>query len=383
VGGFETIGDQVVNHIAAWDGREWRAFGNGWGFDRPLNKVLNDPSSGDLFVTGSFIFAGDVRADRIARWNGLEWEALGEGISGAGASMVMFDDGSGSALYVAGSFLSAGGQPVARIARWDGQAWQDVGGGMDRRVDALCVYDDGTGVALYAGGTFSTAGGQTARGIAKWDGLVWSEVGGGIPQFSSQNIGPRAMVVHDDGSGPCLYVGGNFSMAGDVPVSRVARWDGALWTAVGSGLSLTGPTGLWSVDLGQGPILLANSSINGEPNSGLVRWDGLSWSVFNPPVGGGVSTVAVFEDGGGRAMYVGGWFHTAGKYDSSYAARWGCELPHCPADLNADGLLNFFDFSVFISNYNAQTANADFNGDGQFNFFDFTAFVDAFNSGCP
>lgn len=55
----------------------------------------------------------------------------------------------------------------------------------------------------------------------------------------------------------------------------------------------------------------------------------------------------------------------------------------CPADINGDGQLNFFDVSAFLSAFSAQDAVADFNGDGQFNFFDVSAFLTAFAEGCP
>lgn len=55
----------------------------------------------------------------------------------------------------------------------------------------------------------------------------------------------------------------------------------------------------------------------------------------------------------------------------------------CLADLNADGSLDFFDVSAFLTAYNAQDSSADFTGDGQFNFFDVSAFLSAFTNGCP
>jgi hypothetical protein len=57
--------------------------------------------------------------------------------------------------------------------------------------------------------------------------------------------------------------------------------------------------------------------------------------------------------------------------------------PGCPADLNGDGALDFFDVSAFLSLYNGMDPAADFNGDGMFNFFDVSAFLNAFNAGCP
>ncbi len=55
----------------------------------------------------------------------------------------------------------------------------------------------------------------------------------------------------------------------------------------------------------------------------------------------------------------------------------------CPADMNGDGNLNFFDVSVFLTEFSRQSPAADFNNDGEFNFFDVSAFLAAFSAGCP
>lgn len=57
--------------------------------------------------------------------------------------------------------------------------------------------------------------------------------------------------------------------------------------------------------------------------------------------------------------------------------------PTMPADLNADGNLDFFDISAFLQAYNAQDPVADFNDDTVFSFFDISAFLQAFGIGCP
>ncbi|MFG0245484.1 MAG: hypothetical protein ACF8MF_05460 [Phycisphaerales bacterium JB052] len=52
-----------------------------------------------------------------------------------------------------------------------------------------------------------------------------------------------------------------------------------------------------------------------------------------------------------------------------------------PADVNGDGMLNFFDVSQFIQDYNA---GGDYNGDGSTNFFDVSQFIQDYNAGgCP
>tara|TARA_A100000171_G_C2092098_1_gene125084 strand:- start:79 stop:849 length:771 start_codon:yes stop_codon:yes gene_type:complete len=55
----------------------------------------------------------------------------------------------------------------------------------------------------------------------------------------------------------------------------------------------------------------------------------------------------------------------------------------CPADLNMDGTLNFFDVSTFLAAYTSHDPLADFTDDGEFNFFDVSAFLNAYNAGCP
>ena len=55
----------------------------------------------------------------------------------------------------------------------------------------------------------------------------------------------------------------------------------------------------------------------------------------------------------------------------------------CLADCNGDGVLNFFDVSLFLSEYMAHDPRADLNNDGQWNFFDVSLFLNAFNAGCP
>lgn len=55
----------------------------------------------------------------------------------------------------------------------------------------------------------------------------------------------------------------------------------------------------------------------------------------------------------------------------------------CPADLNGDGNLDFFDVSAFLTAFTAMDSIADFTGDGAFNFFDVSAFLSAYGDGCP
>lgn len=55
----------------------------------------------------------------------------------------------------------------------------------------------------------------------------------------------------------------------------------------------------------------------------------------------------------------------------------------CTADLNGDGILNFFDVSAFLNAFNASQPLADLTGDGIYDFFDVSAFLNAYGAGCP
>jgi len=67
---------------------------------------------------------------------------------------------------VLGTVLGLAG--IARPAVAQSRQWAPVGGGMNNVVWALTVFDDGTGPVLYAGGNFSAAGGVPAYRVAKW-----------------------------------------------------------------------------------------------------------------------------------------------------------------------------------------------------------------------
>ncbi len=56
----------------------------------------------------------------------------------------------------------------------------------------------------------------------------------------------------------------------------------------------------------------------------------------------------------------------------------------CAADLDDNGLLNFFDLSAYLDLFNTQDPAADLASPfGVFNFFDLSAYLDLYNAGCP
>lgn len=55
----------------------------------------------------------------------------------------------------------------------------------------------------------------------------------------------------------------------------------------------------------------------------------------------------------------------------------------CPADLNGDGNLDFFDVSAFLTAFQQGNPLADFDNNGVYDFFDVSAFLTAYSAGCP
>ncbi len=68
----------------------------------------------------------------------------------------------------------------------------------------------------------------------------------------------------------------------------------------------------------------------------------------------------------------------AGVDDLSLEIR-GC--PCAPADLNCDGVLDFFDIQEFLERFANQDPRADMNNDGAFDFFDIQIYLDLFSNG--
>ncbi|MGD8453445.1 MAG: hypothetical protein PVJ57_16655 [Phycisphaerae bacterium] len=194
--------------------------------------------------------------------------------------------------------------------------------GTDGQVLALVAFDDGSGPAVIMGGDFTTAAGLTTGNIVKWDGSTFTPLGDGLD-------GPvRALAVLDDGRGPALYAGGTFTTAGGAAALNIARWDGSTWSAVDTGLS--GDVHALTVFADErGPALYAGgafSTAGDTPASCVARWDGTSWSALDEGLDAGEPTCAhafvVFDDGRGPALYVAGRFTEAGDVHANRVARW-------------------------------------------------------------
>ena len=293
--------------------------------DRDIWAMASMPN-GDLIVGGDFTSAGGVTVNKIARWNGTSWSTLGPGLNGwwAKALAVLPDGG----LIAGGAFNWVGpawGLAVNSITRWDGTSWSALGTGMGYatvccgEVHSLAVLPSGD---VIAGGKFARAGGAWADNIARWDGASWSVLGTGVgyPEHCcGANV--RALAVLSNGD---LIAGGQFTTAGGTPVNHIARWDGVSWSAMGTGIN-----GRWD---GWGAVtalaVLPNGDLiaggaftmaGGTAASNIARWDGTAWSSPGTGINGPVNALAVLPNGD---LIAGGVFSSAGGEAASNLARW-------------------------------------------------------------
>ena len=156
---------------------------------------------------------------------------------------------------------------------YDAPTPTEVLGGTDGAVHVLTTFDDGTGEALYVGGQFTSAGELGASHVARWDGIAWRALGGGTDGTV------RLLATFDDGRGPALYAAGDFLTADGEFTGHVARWDGGSWSSIGAeALPPFAPLALCVFDDGSGAALFV-SLVNGT----LWRWDGATWTSINMP----------------------------------------------------------------------------------------------------
>ena len=300
-GNFDSTAGMPANRVARWDGTSWSPLGEGiagWVQTLALNQT------GHLVVGGSFETAGGVTVNNIAMWDGIAWSALGEGVDGAVNDIVLDADGN---LIVGGFFETAGGEPAQNVATWDGDTWSPLKSGLDAGISALTIDEVGD---IYAAGGFDSVGGEPAFGVARWDGTSWNALTAGAGQ--GLNGEAWAFAIGEDAN---LYVGGSFSIAGEIFAKNVAQWDGDSWRPLGTGLN--GSVSSLALDE-QGRVYAGGA----HPLGNLAKWNGESWSALGGGINGSVHALALDHNGN---LYAGGIFDSAGTVPVQNIAMWDGE----------------------------------------------------------
>ncbi|MFO0875031.1 MAG: hypothetical protein U0575_13805 [Phycisphaerales bacterium] len=482
-GGFSHAGSITAHGAALWDGAAWSS----WDQGAPTGIVgfaeLDDGSGPALFAVGGRGGLPGPAEPGVFRREGDAWLPIGGVLSGDAPIMydlAMYDDGTGPALYAVGSFDAIDGVPMHGVVRWNGVAWQQVGDDPPAYVICVHVHDDGTGSRLFIGtdeyvspdestvvlrldGTSWTplaspdglamgdaavdlatfddgrgaalwAAGYLHGGVQRWNGTAWEIPGGGVLGVPDGISVANRFVVHDDGDGPALYVGGRFGvgdLSNSVKPRDVARWNGEAWSPVARGLFgapdwfLGGVAALASLDDGSlvvgGSFLGARGDTTSVTGHGLLVHGRRAATIVAPPQSAMVVvaapvTFAVDAAAPWTALPLKfQWFHDgkallngdgisgadaptlaiaaavladAGLYEIVVTDACGAAIGataslvvHCAADLDADGAVDGGDLGALIAAWGSDDASLDLTGDGVVDGADVTVLLGAWG-GC-
>ena len=173
----------------------------------------------------------------------------------------------------------------------------------------MAMVVDGSG-NLYVGGFTSLAGGVPVNKIAKWDGNIWSPLGSGV------NGAVRALTA----LGTDIYVGGDFTSAGGIAnTRRIAKWNGTEWSSLGSGFGSF--SSVYALAASGSDLYVGGSFENagGVSANSIAKWNGTTWSAL----GTGLLNAEVLALAiSGTNIYAGGRFTSAGGVSVSNIAKW-------------------------------------------------------------
>lgn len=174
-------------------------------------------------------YSGWESFSSIVQWDGSRWTSLGDtrSVSSAYSSINVLRIDAGNNLYIGGNFQKIGEVPAGSLAKWDGVAWTDFTRGLQvNSVRDLIVTGSGAGLNLYVSGYLWQAG---SYAIARWNGAFWMGLGSGLSS-------PAESLALDGGK---LYVGGGFNRAGDKASYGLAAWTLSTTDADGDGVDDT------------------------------------------------------------------------------------------------------------------------------------------------
>lgn len=331
IGGyFHLVGKQKTNGIAAWniDTQQWETFNGGLASAIPNDLVYAyafAADGNDLYAGGKFHSAGGVSARNLAKWNGTSWSAVGGGANNWVRGMEV--DATGN-LYIVGMFDSTGSVRAHGVAKWNKTAWEtfgDVyftpGGAGSPQIKTVCLMNNN----LYVGGYFENINDAPAWSIAKWDGAKWSTVGEALG-FPGRPWPGGVNAVQAIGNR--LYVGGDFSKAGDMFLGSVAYWEetSSRWNKLSEGLPEKGIIGNGiSALAGSGNAIYAGGSFSIAGSTfakSIAKWNGSDWETLGTAAENGItgSVETLLVDG--NDVYVGGHFGFAGSVEAYHIAKW-------------------------------------------------------------
>ncbi len=207
---------------------------------------------------------------------------------------------------------------------------------MNGRATAVTTFRD----ELVLAGGFTQAGAISASRVVRWDGLDYKALGSGV------NGEVSAVGVFGDN----LIVAGSFNAAGGNPANSIARWDGTDWYPLAQGI--TGQIRALAVHgpdlIAAGKFQLAGSALA----ANIARWNGSEWSPLDSGLTGNDATVLSLASYQGE-LVAGGWFSSAGGASVQNVARWNGKYwtPFASGLAGGVGALTIFNGELFAATW--------------------------------
>ena len=271
--------------VSRWNGAEW-------------SQLVLEPSAGlprvlasdgkNVYLVGTdrVVRTGSALGDeglRISKWDGQKFNLVDRQAFFGSVSQAKVINGG---LILAGSFQKIGDVRADNLARWDGDAWTpyslQLRPGLAVPASATLSWGD---KLIFGGDGISMAGKIPVTNIAAWSDAGWSALGGGIRAQETVSSGDRipylgVKVAALAANAGRLYAGGRFDSAGNRSARNIAQWDGQSWTSMGEGLPFE-VAGL----LANGPDLYAVGAVRTTLQGGLqvslrdaAHWNGAVWN---------------------------------------------------------------------------------------------------------
>lgn len=373
----------------------------------------NDMSPDGRWIVGSVDTDGDGFSDTGYRWDRVndEFTYIDTGIIGTGVEGIqaVSDDGQ----VILGN-IPGGPDGIAHEAGlWtEATGWTSIG-----------FLPNALGCPSYSSAYELSADGTIATGLS-WDGCSgrafrWTQETGMVELQVLGEGGNRGSVMSADGSviagfaqgftrtpavwngntttgellDPTYAIGGEFHGISDDGSILLGTWDmgGSAFEAgmivdgveskIGDGALLPGWSGT-PLDIADNGTIVGFDFLLGNRRAWIKPYDNnalILFETFIENLGAVIPDNTRFEvlqaiSADGRVI-IG---HSFGQ--PAYVVTLEYE---CPADINDDGELDFFDVSAFLQALANAQPIADFNNDESYDFFDVSAFLQAMNAGCP
>lgn len=313
----------VNGSVYRLDGIRWTQISSGFTL-RDGNNLHSDVDDGqERLYFGGFARSDSGSTSRPTYWDGSDWRSLPQSVDRTVISFGRSGSDPDSLLWLNGPFDTVGVEATERIAMWNGEDLLPPTAGFNDMIRDLLIVGTGVDSTIYAAGDFTTAPGLRAAFVAKLQDGQWAPLG-------QLNDKVYDLEWWDDGTGPALYAVGSFTQDGSETVRNFARWDGSAWIPVGGGLGAVDQivTSLAVFDDGRGEALYIGGQFRqagAVPVNNIARWDGSAWDIVSRGVDGGVLALTVHDDGAGEKLFVGGVFTRAGGLagvDASRVASW-------------------------------------------------------------